>query len=291
MSKKMPRLFHVKGTDPYVSEQMLNVVRDEDKTKEQLLQEVLQLRRRTCEAEASLARYAAELTRSNAELEQFAYIASHDLQEPLRTVRSYVQLLARRYQGKLDSDADEFIGYAVDGVGRMQALINGLLAYSRVSTRGGEFKPVDCEALLDRSLANLQMAIEDSKAVVTHDPMPTVTADELQLGQVFQNLISNALKFHAEQPPRVHISAENKAKEWVFSVRDNGIGIEPQYFQRLFIIFQRLHRQEEYPGTGMGLAVCKKIVERHGGRIWMESEPGRGSTFYFTMPELGGKQP
>jgi light-regulated signal transduction histidine kinase (bacteriophytochrome) len=173
----------------------------------------------------------------------------------------------------------------------MQALINGLLAYSRVSTRGGEFKPVDCEALLDRSLANLQMAIEDCKAVVTHDPMPTVTADELQLGQVFQNLISNALKFHAEQPPHVHISAENKAKEWVFSVRDNGIGIEPQYFQRLFIIFQRLHRQEEYPGTGIGLAVCKKIVERHGGRIWMESEPGRGSAFYFTIPALGGKQP
>ena len=237
--------------------------------------------------EEMLARYAAELTRSNEDLEQFAYVASHDLQEPLRMVGSYVQLLQKRYEGQLDSDADDFIHYAVDGVTRMQALINGLLAYSRVTTRGKEFEPVDCKAVLDRVLANLQMAVEDSGAVVTYDPLPKVMADELQLSQVFQNLIGNALKFRGEGAPRVHVSAERQANEWVFSVRDNGIGFEQQYAERVFAIFKRLHRDEQYPGTGIGLSLCKKIVERHGGCIWVESEVGHGTTFHFTVPAAG----
>jgi len=253
---------------------------------------------------------AAELERSNQELQQFAYVASHDLQEPLRMVASYTQLLARRYKGKLDSDADEFIAYAVDGASRMQQLINGLLTYSRVGTKAKDLEPTDCKAVFERTLDNLQKAVEESGAKVTHDPLPTVMADRMQLGQLLQNMIGNAIKFHGEEPPRVHLSAEkieNSAiripqslrgvgpsgpeaemkKGWVFSVRDNGIGIDPEFAERIFIIFQRLHNRREYPGTGIGLAVCKKIVERHGGRIWVESKPGKGSTFYFTIPDRG----
>jgi PAS domain S-box-containing protein len=236
-------------------------------------------------AAEALAQQADELARSNADLEQFAYVASHDLQEPLRMVASYTQLLARRYRDQLDDDAQEFIGYAVDGVTRMQSLISDLLAYSRVGSRDGEVAPVDADALLGRILdRTLAAAIEESGATVTHDPLPTVTGDAVQLGQVLQNLVANALKFRGDEPPRVHVGAEREGDEWVISVRDNGIGISPEYAQRIFVIFQRLHSRGEYAGTGIGLAICKKIVERHGGRIWVESAPGQGSTFRFTLP-------
>ena len=238
-------------------------------------------------AEAELERTAAELARSNRELEQFAYVASHDLQEPLRMVSSFVQLLAQRYEGQLDAEADEFIHFAVDGAHRMQALINDLLTYSRVERRGKELKPVAAEAVLERALLDLHAAIEESGAEVTHDPLPEVVADEIQLGQLLRNLVSNAIKFHGEAPPRVHVGVRERDGEWLFSVRDNGIGIDPQFADRIFMIFQRLHTREEYPGTGIGLAVCKKIVERHGGSIWVEGQPGAGSTFYFTLPIKG----
>jgi signal transduction histidine kinase len=247
--------------------------------KAELLREVAE-RKLAMEA---LAKKEAELERSNQELEQFAYVASHDLQEPLRMVGSYTQLLSRRYKGKLDADADEFIGFAVDGVSRMQRLINDLLQYSRVGTRGREPEPVESEQVLTRSLQNLKIAIEENKAAVTHDPLPRVMADDRQLEQLFQNLVGNALKFHGDEPPQVHIAAERSNGSWMFSVKDNGIGIEPQYADRIFLIFQRLHTRKEYPGTGIGLAVCKKIVERHGGRIWVESEAGRGAAFKFTL--------
>jgi len=205
-------------------------------------------------------------------------------------VASYTQLLAKRYQGKLDSDADDFIAYATDGASRMQRMINALLTYSRVATRGKRFELTDCEVVLDQVLANLQMAIEESGAVVAHDPLPTIMADASQLLQLFQNLISNAIKFRSDKPLQVHIGAERKGFDWLFSVRDNGIGIAPEFFQRIFIIFQRLHGREQYPGTGIGLAICKRIVERHGGRIWVESEPGKGAIFYFTIPTIIGRE-
>ena len=238
------------------------------------------------QAEAALERYAAELERSNQELERFAYVASHDLQEPLRTVTSYVQLLQLHYKGQLDSDADEFIGFAVEGAARMRALIKDMLDYSRVDTDGAAFQPADCQPVLERVLANLQTAIEESGATVTHDPMPTVMADATQLEQLFQNLIGNAIKFQGDRPPTIHIGAERHGDRsaWLFSVRDNGIGIEIEYAERVFHLFQRLHTRDKYDGTGIGLAMCKRIVERHGGQIWVESEPGQGSTFYFTLP-------
>jgi len=226
-----------------------------------------------------------ELQRSNRELEQFAYVASHDLQEPLRAVAGMVQLLGQRYKGKLDERADEYINHAVEAAGRMQNLINDLLDYSRVDRLGKPFVSTDLERSLDLALANLQLAIRESHAEITRDALPTVTADPGQLTQVFQNLIGNAIKFRGERTPQIHVSAEKLENGWRFGVRDNGIGIEPQYFERVFLVFQRLHTRREYPGTGIGLSLCKKIVERHQGEIWVESEPEKGSTFYFTIPE------
>ncbi len=238
------------------------------------------------EAERALKARTEELARSNRELEQFAYVASHDLQEPLRMVASYTQLLARRYKGKLDDDADEFINFAVDGATRMQALINDLLKLSRVGTRGKPFVPTDCGKVLDAALANLDIALRESGAVVMRDPMPVITGDETQLIQLLQNLIGNALKF--QRPgvkPAIHVGARRIGRAWELFVRDNGIGISPEYFDRIFIIFQRLHTKAEYPGTGIGLSLCKKIVERHDGRIWVESRPGEGTSFLFTIPD------
>lgn len=199
-------------------------------------------------------------------------------------VSSYMQLLTRRYKGKLDAEADEFIAFAVDGAQRMQALINALLSYSRVGTQGKAFERCDCEEVLDGTLVGLKRAIEESGAEITRGPLPTVMADPAQLGQLFQNLIGNALKFRNHRPPFVRITAERQDKEWLFSVADNGVGFEPEYAERVFVMFQRLHSRDKYPGTGIGLAVCKKIVERHGGTIWVESAEGKGSTFYFTIP-------
>jgi PAS domain S-box-containing protein len=224
------------------------------------------------------------LARSNSDLERFAYVASHDLQEPLRMVASYVQLLANRYRGRLDSDADEFIAYAVEGAQRMQRMIGELLAYSRVNTRGAELTSVSARLCLKNALANLKLAIDDAAAVVTSDPLPDVRADLTQLERVFTNLVANAIKFRGSEAPRVHVGARRARGEWIFSVKDNGIGIEPQYFDRIFVLFQRLHGRGEYPGSGMGLAIAKRIVERHQGRMWVESELGRGTTFYFTLP-------
>jgi len=242
------------------------------------------------QAEEALKEKTEELARSNRELEQFAYVASHDLQEPLRTVTNFVQLLAQRYKGRFDSDADDFIDFAVGGAVRMWKLINDLLAYSRVGTRGHTFEPINCETILQGALDNLKVTIEESGAVVTHDSLPTVMADSLQLGQLFQNLVGNAIKFRGDERPRIHLSASRNGGGWTFSVRDNGIGIAPEFAERIFIIFQRLHGPQKYPGTGIGLAICKKIVERHGGRIWVESEPEKGATFYFTLPKEGVQQ-
>jgi PAS domain S-box-containing protein len=236
--------------------------------------------------EEELRSTAEELTRSNQELEQFAYVASHDLQEPLRTIASSVKLLEKWYGDKLGPEADTFIGYAVSGTKHMQELIQDLLAYSRVTTRGAVFAPTECDAIVTEALNNLKVAIEDSGATITRDSLPTVKGDGGQLVQLFQNLIGNALKFRGERLPEVHIgtTCDSTNNEWQFFVRDNGIGFDMKYAEKIFVIFQQLHTIEEYPGTGMGLAICKKIVERHGGRIWVESELGRGSTFYFTLP-------
>lgn len=236
------------------------------------------------QAEEKLKQTASELASSNKELEHFAYVASHDLKEPLRMVTSYVQLLKRRYNEKLDNSAHEFIEYAIDGAIRMQKMIDDLLIYSRVGTRGKPFTAISCDATLSQAIDNLKIALKESKALVTQDKLPEVYADETQLIQLFQNLLSNSLKFCDKKQPRIHVSAEKNSREWIFSVRDNGIGFDPQHTERIFKIFQRLHGKKEYPGTGIGLAVCKRIVERHRGRIWVDSQPGKGATFYFTLP-------
>jgi light-regulated signal transduction histidine kinase (bacteriophytochrome) len=235
-------------------------------------------------AEETLALQTQELARSNTDLERFAYVASHDLQEPLRMVSSYVQLIAKRYEGKLDPDADDFIAFTLDGIDWMQSLINALLTYSRVGTQAGKFQMTDFNQVLARVMKNLQIAVQEHNADVTYEKLPVTMADTSQMEQLFQNLVNNAIKFHGEKPPRIEISAEKKENHWLFCVRDHGIGIDPQYSERIFEIFQRLHSRQEYAGTGIGLAVCKRIIERHGGRIWVESQLGAGAAFYFTLP-------
>jgi PAS domain S-box-containing protein len=239
-------------------------------------------------ADLQLVQKVEELNRSNEDLERFNYVASHDLQEPLRMVASYTQLLASRYHGKLDADADEFIGFAVDGCNRMQGLIQDLLAYSRAGTDAKVLHKRSSEDALNNALKNLSGTIVESGAVVTHDALPVITTDDSQLVQVFQNLVGNAIKYHGTEAPAVHVSATRKGLgEWIFSVRDNGLGIEAQYFERIFILFQRLHGRTEFKGTGIGLAICKKIVEGLGGRIWVESQLGKGSTLFLALPERG----
>jgi PAS domain S-box-containing protein len=241
-------------------------------------------------AERELAVYAENLKRSNEDLQRFAYVSSHDLQEPVRMITSYAQLLSRRYKGKLDADADEFIGFIEQGGKRMHELINDLLEYSRVTTRQQLLVPTDTEAVLADVLENLQLSIKEEGAAITHDPLPHVKGDAVQLRMVFQNLISNAMKFRKPDiPPKIHISAETDGRMVQFSISDNGIGIEPQYCDRIFVIFQRLHARDAFPGTGIGLAIVKRIVERHGGEIWVESQLDEGSTFYFTLPAVRGR--
>ena len=239
------------------------------------------------QAAEQMKKLTQELERSNTDLAQFAYVASHDLQEPLRMVTSFVQLLQHRYQGKLDKDADEFISYAVDGASHMQRLINDLLKYSRVGTHGKTLESTNFNIVISHALSNLSKTIKENDAIINIDHLPTISADYTQLVQLFQNLISNAIKYHSKKQPEILIKAINKGDFWLFSVRDNGIGIDKEYIDKIFTIFQRLHNKSKYPGTGIGLSICKKIVERHGGRIWVESKPGQGSTFYFTIP---GKQ-
>lgn len=237
-------------------------------------------------AEAKLRQTSANLARSNTDLQQFAYLASHDLFEPLRMVTSYLQLLQKKFGPKLDQQGNEFVTLAIDGALRMEALIRDLLEYSRVEMRGRPFEPIDCEHALQQALSNLKVAIEETGASVTHEKLPTVMGDEVQLTQIFQNLVGNAIKFHGPKPPQVQIRSERKPNEWLIVVRDNGIGIESKFFERIFVVFQRLHTRQEYNGTGLGLAICKKIIERHHGRIWVESAPGEGATFFFTLPAM-----
>ena len=232
-----------------------------------------------------------ELARSNSELQRFAYVASHDLQEPSRTVATYCELLDDRYKAQLDDKAREWIGYAVAGARRMHALVADLLEYSRLQSPTRPVAPTDCARVVAEAIANLRISIDETGAEVTHDPLPVVTADASQLAHLFQNLIANAIKFRGNQAPRVHVSAERRGDEWVFSVRDNGIGIAPRHCQQIFDVFKRLHPEGQYPGTGIGLAICKRVVEHHLGRIWVESEPGRGSVFYFSLPIETGVQP
>lgn len=236
------------------------------------------------QAEENLKNYADNLKQSNEDLERFAYVASHDLREPLRMVTSFSQLLERNYKGRLDADADEFIDYIVDGGKRMESLISDLLDYSRVISQTRPMVTIDTGTAVKTAIGNLSSSIADSGAVITVDPLPAITGDLIQITMVFQNLLSNAIKFHGKKHPVVHIGSEKEGGSWVFSVRDNGVGIDPEYHDKIFEIFQRLHASREYEGTGIGLAICKRVIERHGGKIWVESELGKGSTFYFMIP-------
>jgi light-regulated signal transduction histidine kinase (bacteriophytochrome) len=270
---------------------ILNILDDFEDEKRKVETVNLELRREVAErasAEQALREKTDALGRSNAELEQFAYVASHDLQEPLRMVSSYMQLFEKRFAGEVDPQAQKYINYAVEGAKRMQALIGGLLEFSRIGRIDEPFERVDTGAALDQALLSLRSAIEETRAVITRDPLPTVTGNAGRLAQVFQNLVGNAIKFRRpDGSPSIHVAAVPRGTEWLFAVKDDGIGIEPQYVERIFVIFQRLHTRAEYPGTGIGLSVCKKVIERHGGRIWVESQPGAGATFIFTLPRDG----
>ncbi len=271
---------------------ILNILDDFEDEKDKVEEVNAELRREVAEraaAEQALREKTEALGRSNAELEQFAYVASHDLQEPLRMVSSYVQLFEKRYAGQVDAQAQKYIDYAVEGAKRMQALIGGLLEFSRVGRVDEPAAPIDSGAALDQALQNLRSAIEEAHAVVTRGPLPTLSMNADRLAQVFQNLVGNAVKFRcSDEAPAIHVSCLPRDGDWLFAVRDNGIGIDPQYQERIFVIFRRLHTRAEYPGTGIGLSICKKIIERHGGRIWVESGTGAGSSFLFTLPRKGG---
>lgn len=264
---------------------ILSALKTEYKRRTKLIDELQDTVAELKRTEKELEQKTLDLARSNAELEQFASAASHDLKEPLMAITIDLKLLKKRFEGKLDPEADKFIADTIDEAMRMQTLINDMLSYARLGTNGKPFVPTDCTAILKRSLANLRIPLEQNGAVITYDPLPEVMANPIQLLQLLQNLIGNAIKFRNEEKPRIHISAERKEKEWVFSLSDNGIGIPAEFSERIFEIFQRLHNKKEYPGTGIGLATCKKIVERHGGRIWVKSEPGKGSIFFFTIPD------
>jgi PAS domain S-box-containing protein len=277
------RLRHKDGRTVHV-QWNTSVVRDASGKPQYSIGQVVDITERKL-AEEQIHKYAGDLERSNRDLQHFAYVASHDLQEPLRMVRGFVELLARRYEGKLGADADEYIHYAVDGATRMQNLIRGLLAYSRVGTQGKSFEPVDTGETLRSALMNLKAAMEESRADVTHDGLPTLPADDVQLAQLFQNLIGNAVKFRGSELPRIHVGVKDAGPEWEFAVTDNGIGFDPEHANRIFQMFQRLHGQNQYSGTGIGLALCKRIVERHGGRIGVEPAGGKGSAVGVSVPK------
>ena len=230
-----------------------------------------------------------QLARSNADLERFAYVASHDLQEPLRQISSFTQLLARRYSGKLDADADEFIAFIVNGTRQMQELINGVLAYSRLTKKIEPFAFVDCEVLFNEVLQSMTTSTDNLSARISYDPLPRLSGNRMQLAQLFRNLLNNAIKFHGSETPCIHVGAKKQGDQWLFSFKDNGIGIAAEFYERIFEVFQRLHGKTQYPGTGIGLAICKRVVENHGGRIWLESVQGKGTTFFFTLKEGGDK--
>lgn len=273
------QLFQQANTLKKVNEELIN-------TNTALQAEIIE----RLETERQLQQLTNELKVSNQELEKFAYIASHDLQEPLRTVTSYTQLLAERYQDQLDKKANEYIGYIVNSATHMHQLIKDLLTYSRLGRNELNLKLTDCNLIIHNILVDLKLAIDENSANITWDTLPTIIVDSVKITQLFENLIGNALKYHGQEPPEIHISAIYQENQWLFSIRDNGIGIENQYSEQIFVIFQRLHNAQEYSGTGIGLALCKKIVERHKGRIWIDSELGKGTTFYFTIPIIEYEQ-
>lgn len=284
LSQQMIEREHAAQAIRALNEELDMRVRERTRELENALQKLKASDEDLRSANQALAKHAENLVKTNAELERFAYVSSHDLREPLRMVTSYLRLLSRRYMATLEPEAQEFIGYAVEGADRMDQLVRDLLEYGRLGERSKKLAEVDCNEVFDECVRTLHEAIVEADAVITSDTLPIITADKTQIGQLFQNLIANAVKFRSKEMPRIHVSAAAKSGESVFSVADNGIGIEPQYLERVFVIFQRLHTRSEYPGTGIGLAICKKIVDGHGGKIWAESEPGKGSTFFFTLP-------